>query len=152
MLAGESRGPDGRAAPALAAMLLAGCAGASHVVTGTPRPATVPSLVTVYSPTPPVFQEIAVIRAHRKTIFNSGGQRSADAVVERLKVEAAKLGANGLLVDGVDQAETLSLGGGAGTDSYSAHGIISLSLGTVVGVFKTAGQGRAIYVPAGAAP
>ena len=75
-----------------------------------------------------------------------GVQRALPALAE-----AAKLGANGLLLDGFDQAQTLSLGGGAGTDSYSAHGIVSLSLGAVVGVFKTTGQGRAIYVP-GAAP
>jgi hypothetical protein len=143
-------GSGGRAA-ALAALFLAGCAGTSHVVTGTPHPAMSPSRVTVYSTAPPLFQEIAVIRAHRKTLFNGGGQRSTEVVLERLKVEAAKLGANGLLLDGFDQAQTLSLGGGAGTDSYSAHGIVSLSLGAVVGVFKTTGQGRAIYVP-GAAP
>ena len=150
MRAGGTGGSGGKAA-VLAATCLAGCAGASHVVTGTPHPATSPSRVTVYSTAPPVFQEIAVIRAHRKTLFNGGGEHSTDVVLERLKVEAAKLGANGLLLDGFDQAETLSLGGGAGTDSYSAHGTVNLSLGAVVGIFQTSGQGRAIYVP-GAAP
>lgn len=106
----------------------------------------------VYSTTPPGVEQIAIVRAHRRTLFNSGGERSAAKVIERLKAEAAKLGANGLLIDGVDQTQTGSLGSDASTDSYSAHGTISLSLGLSVGIFKTTGKGRAVYVPPAWAP
>ena len=68
-------------------------------------------------------------------------------MVARLQAQAAKLGANGLIVEGFEQKESLSIGGGAGGESYSAHGTVSLGLGAFFGVYDTYGTGRAIYVP-----
>lgn len=103
----------------------------------------------IYSTPPPTYREIARLDAERKTLFNAGGEHSTDEVVKRLKAEAARLGANGLLLDGFDQTELGSIGSAAATDSYSAHGTVSLGLGVAVGVFKTTAKGRAIYVPPG---
>jgi uncharacterized protein YbjQ (UPF0145 family) len=137
----------------LVAGLLTACAPASHVLTGVARPPISAARVTVYATAPPQFQEIAVLHAHRKTLFNAGAERSTDKVVERLKAEAAKLGANGLILEGFDQTQTGSIGSDAGTDSYSAHGTISLGFGASVGIFSTTGKGRAIFVsPAETAP
>jgi uncharacterized protein YbjQ (UPF0145 family) len=137
------------AAMGAAVVLQVACASSWHVLTGTPRPPTSPSQVKVYSDAPPTFEEIAVLKASRKSIFSSGGERSTDKVVERLKAEAAKVGANGLIIEGFDQTQTGSIGSGAGSDSYSAHGSINLGVGASVGIFKTTGKGRAIYVPPG---
>jgi hypothetical protein len=133
---------------ATVAGLLAACAPASHVLTGMARPAILPAQVTIYSAAPPVFEEIAILFASDKRLFSAGGEHATDKVAERLKAEAARLGANGILIEGFDQTQTLSLGGGAGSQSYSAHGTVDLNVGGAIGVFKTTAKGRAIYVPA----
>jgi hypothetical protein len=131
-----------------AVILMAACAPSSHVLVGTARPPISPTMVQVYSTPPPRFQEIAVLNASSKSLFNAGGQRTTDKVVERLKAEAAQLGANGIILEGFDQSQSGSLGTGVGSDSYSAHGSVGLGVGGSVGIFKTTGKGRAIYVPA----
>jgi hypothetical protein len=137
-----------RAAMLGAAMSLTmACAPSSHVLVGTARPPISPTLVKVYSHPPPAFEEIAVLGASSKSVFNAGGQRTTDKVVERLKAEAARLGANGIILEGFDQTQTGSIGSGVGSDSYSAHSSIGVGVGGSVGIFKTTGQGRAIYVP-----
>ena len=123
------------------------CALTTHVMVGTARPPIDPAQVTVYSNAPPVYAEIAVLSASINSVFNAGGQRTTDKVVERLKAEAAKLGANGLLLGDFEQARTVSIGTGVGSESYSQHGSVALGLGGAFGVFKTTGQARAIHVP-----
>jgi hypothetical protein len=129
--------------------LLVACAPSSHVLVGTARPPIAPSLVTVYSQAPQQFEEIAVLNASAKSMFNAGGLRSTDKVVERLKLEAAQLGANGIILEGFDQTQSGSFGTGVGSDSYSRHGSVGLGLGGSLGIFKTSGKARAIYVPTG---
>ena len=77
-----------------------------------------PALVKVYSSPPPHFEEIAVLNASSKSMFNAGGQRTTDKVVERLKVEAAQLGANGVILDDFNQTQSGSLGTGVGSGLY----------------------------------
>jgi uncharacterized protein YbjQ (UPF0145 family) len=137
------------AAMGAVAALLAACAPSWHVLTGSPRPPILPAQVKVYSDAPAIFEEIAVLGASHKSILSSSGERSTEKVVERLKAEAAKVGANGIIIEGFDQTQTGSIGSGAGSDSYSAHGTISLGVGAWVGIFKTTAKGRAIYVPPG---
>jgi hypothetical protein len=120
------------------------------VLVGPARPPIAPSLVTVYSQAPPQqFEEIAVLNASAKSLFNAGGLRSTDKVVERLKMEAAQVGANGIILEGFDQTQSGSFGTGVGSDSYSNHGSVSLGVGGSLGIFKTSGKARAIYVPTG---
>jgi hypothetical protein len=125
---------------------LLACASTSRL-TGTARPPIAVSEVAVYRTAPLMFQEIAVVSASRKTLFNPGGRYSADKIIDRLKAAAARVGANGLVLDQLDQTQTGSFASGAGSDSYSAHGTISLGVGASIGIYKTTGQGRAIYVP-----
>jgi hypothetical protein len=128
--------------------VLVACAPSSHVLVGTARPPIAPSLVTVYSQAPQKFEEIAVLNASAKSMF-SGGLRSTDKVVERLKMEAAQLGANGIILEGFDQTQSGSFGTGVSSDSYSNHGSVGLGVGGSLGIFKTSGKARAIYVPTG---
>jgi hypothetical protein len=128
--------------------LTAACAPSSHVLVGKVRPPIAPALVTVYSQAPQHFEEIAVLNASSKSVF-SGGSRSTDKVVERLKIEAAQLGANGIILEGFDQTQSGSLGTGVGSDSYSRHGSVGIGVGGSLGIFKTTGKARAIYVPTG---
>jgi hypothetical protein len=127
---------------------IGGCAGSTHVLTGTARPPINPADVKVYFTPPPVYQDIAALDAQRRSLFNAG-EGGTDKIIARLKAEAAKVGANGLIIEGYDQVQTGSIGSGAGSDSYSAHGSMSLGLGASIGMFKTTGKGRAIFVPPG---
>jgi hypothetical protein len=119
------------------------------VLVGTARPPIAPSLVTVYSQAPQQFEEIAVLSASAKSMFNAGGQRGTDKVVERLKMEAAQLGANGIILEGFDQTQSGSFGTGVSSDSYSRHGSVGVGVGGSLGIFKTTAKARAIYVPTG---
>ena len=130
----------------LAVFALAGCATTSHVITGKPRAPIDPSQVTLYSSAPPKYEEIAVIEASSRSSFSFGDQQKMDAVIERLKKEAASLGANGVLLQ-----RTGSDGGGGGVGAGIGTGIGGggISIGTSIfttGANKT-GRGLAIHVP-----
>ncbi len=127
---------------------MAACAPSSHVLVGKTRPPIVPALVTVYShPPQQPFEEVALLNASSKSMFNAGGQGSTDKVVERLKLEAAQLGANGIILEGFDQTQSGSIGTGVGSDSYSRHSSVGVGVGGSLGIFKTTGKARAIFVP-----
>ena len=83
---------------ALAVLLLGACATTSHVITGKTHPPIEPSQVTVYSAAPPAYEEIAMIDATSRSSGSFGDQKKMDAVIDRLKKEAASLGANGVLL------------------------------------------------------
>jgi hypothetical protein len=126
---------------------LGGCAPSTHVLVGTARPPISPTEVKIYSSPPPNYQEIAVLDASSKSAFGTGGQKSVDKVIERLKIEAAKLGANGVILEGFQDAQTGSIGSGVGSDSYSSHSAVGVGVGGSLGIYKKTGHGDAIYVP-----
>ena len=97
-----------------AAVLLAGCATTSHVMLAPPRPAIAPAQVRVYfTPPPGRYVEIALLETASGP-FTYGEQNKMDAVMARLRAEAASLGANGVLVQGM--ANGYRGGGGVGVD------------------------------------
>jgi len=107
-----------------------------------------PDQVTIYSHPPAVpFEEIAVLDANSTSAFGTGGQKSVDKVIERLKIEAAKLGANGVILEGFSDAQTGSLGTGVGSDSYGNHSAVGVGVGGSLGIYKKTAHGDAIYVP-----
>ena len=127
-------------------LLLGACAPTSHVITGKTRPPIEPSQVTVYSTAPPAYEEIALIDATSRSSGSFGDQKKMDAVIDRLKKEAASPGANGVLL----QSTGSENGGGVGTGVSTGVGIGGgLSIGT--GIFSASdnktGRGLAIYVP-----
>ncbi len=126
---------------------LAACAPSSHVLVGQARPPITPDQVKIYSHPPKNYQEIAVLDASSKSAFGTGGQKSVDKVIERLKIEAAKLGANGVILEGFQDSETGSIGTGVGSDSYSSHSAVGVGVGGSLGIYKKTGHGDAIYVP-----
>jgi uncharacterized protein YbjQ (UPF0145 family) len=136
---------------ALAAILgLAACAAPqSYVLVGTPRTAISPADVKIYSHPPPTFEEIAMLNASSNSVFSPGGQSTVDKVIERLKEQAAKLGANGIILEGFSDRETGSLGTGVGSSSVSSNSAVGVGVGGSLGIYKKSGQGRAIYVPPG---
>lgn len=126
------------------ALGLAGCATSSHVMTGVARPAISPEQVKVYSAPPQGrYEQIAVIDANSSRAMAITSQQKTDAVVARLKEEAAKLGANGILLQGIsDQAS----GGGVSLGGFSLGRNIGIGTGVTVPVTRKAGSALAIYV------
>jgi hypothetical protein len=135
----------------LFAIGLAACAPSSHILVGTARPPISPSEVKIYPQPPPSFEQIAILNASANSVFGTGGQGSVDKVIQRLKEQAAKLGANGIILEGMSDRQTGSLGGGSGSTSYSGNSAVGVGVGGSLGVFKKTGQARAIFVPPGSA-
>ena len=116
---------------------------------GPARAAISPDQVKIYWSPPAIFEPVADLNASSHTVFKPGGQQAMDKVIAELKVEAAKLGANGLLLEGFSDAQTASVGTGVGSQSYSGNTAVGVSAGGAFGVFKKTGSARAIFVPPG---
>src|SRR5690606_1353211 len=78
----------------------AGCASTSKIMLGPARAPIAAQDVQVYVSPPARFEEIARIEADSPLGFGTPGQ--TDSAVASLRREAAALGANGLLLLGVD--------------------------------------------------
>jgi hypothetical protein len=133
----------------LFAIGLAACAPSSQILVGRARPPISPSEVKIYLQPPPSFEQIAILNASANSMFGTGGQGSVDKVIQRLKERAAKLGANGLILEGMFDRQTGSLGAGSGSSSYSGNTAVGVGVGGSLGIYKKSGQGRAIFVPPG---
>jgi len=131
------------------ALLTACTAPSTHVLTGTARAPLSPDQVRIYTQPPPVFEDVAMLNASSGSALGSsaGGQAAIDQVIERLKLEAAKLGANGVILQGFSDRQTGAIGTGVGNTSYSSHSAVGVGVGGSFGIYKKNGQGRAIYVP-----
>src|SRR3546814_2824893 len=102
----------------LVAAILAGCASTSKVMLGSARPALAPEQVRVYfTPPPGRYQEIALLQTASGPL-TYGEQNKMDNVVAKLRAEAARLGANGVLLQGTAHGHGGSnVGGGVGGGS-----------------------------------
>ncbi len=131
----------------IAALLLAACT-SSHVLTGTPRPPIDPSQVRLYyGPPPGGFEEIARLDVSSGA-FTYGEQNKTNSVLRKLREEAARLGANGILFQGTADGHGgggVSVGGGVGRGggrSYSGVGV-----GVDISPRQKYANGIAIWVP-----
>ncbi|PBJ81528.1 hypothetical protein CMZ84_15150 [Lysobacteraceae bacterium NML93-0399] len=112
----------------LAALALAACA-SSHVLTGTPRAPIDPAQVRIYhGPPPGQYEEIAILNTSSGA-FTYGEQNKVDSVLQKLRREAASLGANGVLFQGTAdgyRSGGVSVGGGLGRGggrTFSSAGV-----------------------------
>ncbi len=132
----------------LIVFLLSACA-TSHVMIGKARPPISPDMVQVYTQPPPVpYEAIAQLDTSSQGSFSFTAQRKTDVVVRRLKAEAAKLGANGVLLQGIGDQVSGSVGSGGGTESYSGNSAVGGGVGINFATTRKAGGGLAIYVGA----
>jgi hypothetical protein len=130
-----------------AIFLLAACATTSHVITGKVRPPIDAAQVRIYSTAPPAYEEIAVIDATSRSSFSFGDQKKMDAVIERLKKEAAALGANGVLLQTTGSEYGAGVGTGVATGVGIGGGGLSIGTGIFTASDNKTGRGLAIYVP-----
>jgi hypothetical protein len=117
---------------ALAVLAIAGCASGSALVTGNKRAPIAPESVKIYLDPPAVFETIGLVNASSDAGWTEQG--ALNYAIEELKKQAAKLGANGVLL--VSSGETTSTT------------VVGQGTGNVYAVPVTAKtvQGRAIFV------
>jgi hypothetical protein len=131
---------------------ISGCAPTAPKLTGPPRAPIPVEQVMIYDLPPANAQDVALLHASSHSVFSPGGPSATDKVVQRLKVQAAQLGANGLVLQGFSDAQTASLGTGVGSESYGRSSAVGVGASGSFGVFKKTGEALAIFVPAREAP
>jgi hypothetical protein len=125
---------------------LSGCV-SSHVMIGRARAPISPDEVRIYlSPPPAKYDAIASLDTSSSGSFSFTAQRKSDKVIERLKIEAAKLGANGVLLQNISDQVAGSLGTGGGSASASGNTAVGVGFGGSIALHRKAGSGMAIYV------
>lgn len=130
-----------------AMLLLAGCASpSSSVLIGEARPEIPAEQVKVYLEKPENYKEIALIEATSDSSWSFGEQAKMEAVLKRLKQEAAKVGANGILLQKTGDKEGNSVYVGTGAGGYSGNVGFGVSIGKAFGLTDKTGEGIAIYV------
>ncbi len=132
---------------AVAVLLLAACS-SSHVLTGNPRPPIDPSQVRIYyGPPPGGYEEIARLSVASGAL-TYGEQNKSDSVIAKLRREAARLGANGVLFQGTADGyggNNVSVGGGVGRGG--GRSFSSVGVGVDISPTQKHASGIAIYVP-----
>ncbi len=124
------------------ALVLMSCV-SSHVMIGKARPPISPQDVQIYFQPPPKYDQIAMLDTSSRDSFSFTAQGKTDAVIKRLKDQAAKLGANGVLIQGIGDRPGGSVGIGFGAASTNS----GVGVGTSSASYQKAGSGVAIYVP-----
>jgi opacity protein-like surface antigen len=119
---------------AFAVLTIAACATGSAVVTGTTRDPIASEQVRLYLEPPADFEVIGLVSASSGAGWNEQG--SVNYAIEELKKQAAKLGANGVLLVSTGDKTTTVVGGNSTGGFYA----VPASEKTV--------QGRAIFVKA----
>lgn len=127
-------------------LALSACA-SSALVTGRPRPPIDPAQVRLYyAPPPGAYEEIALLESHSGA-FTYGEQHKLDAVLAKLRKQAARLGANGVLLRGT--ADGYGGGGvsvGAGGGRVGGRGFSSGGVGIDLSPRQKSARGIAIHV------
>lgn len=123
----------------LLASVLAGCATGSAVIVGKVRPAITEQDVKVYLQPPEKYEQIAIVEATSRDSMAMTDQGKLDVVISRMKQEAAKIGANGIILNSTGEQT-----GAAVVPSYSSG---SYGMGMAVPTRHKTGSAVAIYVP-----
>ncbi len=111
---------------------LLGCASGSHIIIGKVRPAINKKEVRLYLKPPKEYEIIGIVEASSGVKFSS--QAAQDRAIAELKLQAAKIGANGVLISSTDNKS-------GGTTGFYSNGVYYASPNKM----KTA-QGKAIFV------
>lgn len=135
----------------LSALFLNGCASSSSTLIGQTRVPIDPGDVEIYKAPPRHYEEIALLDASSAGGLWHASEAGTDEALYRMKEQAAKLGANGVLLTSIVDRPGGSLGigiGGFGVSSGRSH-VTAGGGGLSVGgpIMHKGVQGVAIYVP-----
>lgn len=131
---------------ALLGAALAGCASSQVVVVGQIRPPIAADRVQIYlQPPASKYEHIANVSASSRGSLALTSEDKIEKVIERLKIAAAKFGANGILLHGVGSETSGSVGGAISTESSSGHSPY-IEVGVSAFTYPKSGDGVAIFV------
>ena len=124
-------------------VLLFGCSSGSHVVTGQQMPELEVEQVTVFEEAPAFgYKVIGTVQASSDGGFTEDSRK--EKATQELKEQAAKIGANGVILDEVTQLSFRRLGTGVGVSAGSGGGI-GTSIGSSFSFPTTEAKGTAIF-------
>lgn len=128
-------------------VLFSSCA-TSYVLVGKQHAPVSPDQVRVLLQPPQNYETIAILQTSDRGKLCFTAQCRTNKVMDRLKDQAAKLGANAILLQGIGSQYVGSVGTSFGTATYG-HGFASGSgVGISTAVMNETGQAIAIYVQA----
>ena len=93
---------------AVLSFLIIGCESSSHLLVGEKRGAIHKDRVNIYTSPPKSYEVIAILDASSKNSFSFTAQQQLDYSISLLKKEAAKLGANGVIIKYIDDEQLLT--------------------------------------------
>lgn len=131
--------------------LLTGCQ-TSHLVVGNERAPTSPEEVVLYtSPPNAPYENVALISTGSAFSWSLSEQSKLNVVIRRLKEDAAKLGANGLIVTWLGDEYLGTLQSGSFNATATDQGLYQTRVqgntsSTSVPVFVKKGEATAIYI------
>jgi hypothetical protein len=126
---------------------LAACV-SSHQLIGTAREPVSADRVQLYTEAPHrPYERVAEVRASSKRSWSFTFEGKAEVVVRRLKEEAGKLGANGVLLEGISDDPGAAIGADVGTGYEGPRGTIDVGVGASTLMLQRYGRGIAIYLP-----
>jgi hypothetical protein len=130
---------------------LSGCTimDGNAIITGNTRIATSPSEVRLYRIAPENYEEIAIVSASAGHDFKKNSILINEAI-QRLKVEAAKVGANGIILTEIDERDAPSVTTTYGSATATGSGRTAYATGNATSVNRgdsyTRLNGVAVYV------
>jgi len=129
-----------------------GACASSAMLVGTVRKPIAVAQVQVYLQPPAVaFEEIAYLTTSSDYSWSFTDDARTRVVLERLKAQAAKLGANGLLLQAISDRTVDGMGAGVGAALVGTHGSIGVGYGVDGSKTDKIGRATAIYLPPTAA-
>jgi hypothetical protein len=131
----------------MAATLSVGACVTSQVLIGRARgPIQADQVQLCLEPPRSAYQEIAIIDASSKYALAFSAGAKNEVVIRRLKEAAAKLGANGILLQDIADSPIKSIGAAASTEFVGAHGTVELGLGGSALLSEKFGRAIAIWL------
>jgi hypothetical protein len=131
-------------------LLLCSCGSTHTIMVSQPRPATFADQIRIYYTAPRHFERIAIINSSSGPSWMFTTQGQADEAIAKLKGEAARLGANGILIESTGTSSSGNLGIGIGGFGASGdhHSAVAVSGETGAGgaILHRTAQATAIWV------
>jgi hypothetical protein len=122
----------------------------SHQLIGSARAPLSADRVQLFTEAPlRPYERIAVVSASSKRSWSFTFEGKAEVVVRRLKEEAGKLGANGVLLESISDESGGAIGADVGTGYEGPRGTIDVGVGASTLMLQRYGRGIAIYLPEG---
>jgi len=122
--------------------LLSACSTSSRQIVGEKRTPISPEQVTIYREKPANYEQIAFIQASSKNSLAFGDQAMQNVIIDRLKQEAANLGANGVLLQQTEEEITGSIGSGSGISGRN----VGIGIGLSFPITNQLTRAVAIYI------